>query len=159
MSIVSEIQRLDNAKESIRTEMTKRGLAVSDSEKLDAYGGVLASYPYVTRGSFTPEEDTENFVISGLCYSPVAVCVACEELIDVKVASSIIYALAYKGHAGTIHYVSPSSEKQLANVYHKSSIISFEDNAVSVNIPSAETQGYFKKGYTYDFVVTGGFQQ
>lgn len=158
MSIANEIVRLKGAKEAIKFAINKHGVSVADTATLDLYPEILENVPYAVKGTFTPEKDTDTFELSGLDYEPQALALACRDLEDNIVNSAIVLVFGIKDNLGGVYYYSPVSDKKFALLKSTSEIISWNHGSVKVKILSGNT-GYFKKGYTYSYVITGGFAQ
>lgn len=159
MSIASEIERLRTAKQNIKSAINKRGVPVSDTAALDEYSGLVDVIPRVFKGTFTPEEDTDTFQLNELDFFPVTISVACKELENSSVESSVVFAYAFREFASTACFVTPSMERKFVFIRSTSEVVTWSDNSVLIKIPSAEQNGFYKKGYTYECVVTGGFPQ
>ena len=160
MSIASEIKRLKDAKQDIKDAIEKRGVAVSESLKIDSFAAVINSAPYGIRGTFTPEEDTQVFSISGLPFSPESVYVVCNELYNSGIVDAICLFVHSKDKRGmalswgeTARLFSALSEGSKLSVY--------KDDGYEFDV--SESQGMstnvFKAGYSYDYYISGGFAQ
>ncbi len=157
MSIAKEIERLQSAKQDIKSSIEKHGVPVSDDATLDLYSQILDTVPYTVKGTFTPEEDTDRFEISGLAYVPQTLSVSCQELYSNVVAASVVFVYAMKGNTTSIWYTASDMKGTGANAGPNTSVITWGENSVIFKIPAADTKGYLKKGYTYDYVISGGF--
>lgn len=160
MSIAKEIERLKSAKQDIKASIEKRGVTVSDNSTLDVYSQLLETVPYAVKGTFTPEEDTDVFEINGLGYVPSTLSLSCYELYCNVVEKSIVFVYALKGNTALIWFTDSNKQSTGATVSpNVTSIVYFGENNIKITIPSANSRGFFKKGYTYDYVVSGGFEQ
>ncbi len=157
MSIAKEIVRLKNAKADMKTALEKRGAEVGDTT-LDLYPEILETIPYVIQGTFTPEEDTDTFEMNALSFNPQAFVLTCIDLENVVVPSAIALVVGRENNPGGVYYYTPASEKKFAFIKSNSDVITWNENSVKVKIISANS-GCFKKGYTYRYVVSGGFNQ
>lgn len=158
MSIASEIERLNSAKENIKTAVIKRGTDVSDAATLDAYSQLIENCPYAINGSFTPEEDTDTFVLSGLNFGPDVLYISCPDLEGVAVDTAILIACCYKDNLGGIYYYSPTLDKKFALLKPTTKIFTWSQNGVEFKITTTN-DALFKKGYTYKYACAGGFAQ
>lgn len=158
MSIANEIVRLKNAKESMKTALLKRGAQVEQDAAIDLYPQILEDMPYAVSGAFTPEEDSDTFEMNALSFEPQAIMVTCNDFEDVIVPASIVFLFARKNNLGGVYYYTPSSDKKYAVIKSSSDVVAWSENGVNVKVAAANS-GYFKKGYTYRYVVSGGFNQ
>ena len=158
MSIANEIVRLKNAKADMKTALEKRGALVAKDTALDVYSEILESVPYTIHGTFTPEEDTDTFEMNALSFKPQVLVLTCLDLENVVVPSSIALVVGRENNPGGVYYYSPASEKRFAFIKSNSDVITWNENSVKVKVISANS-GYFKKDYTYRYVLTGGFNQ
>ena len=156
MSIANEIERIMNAKADIKRELELRGVAVDEDKTIDDYGYALSSCPYAIRGFFTPEEDTNSFSISDLPFVPHSFEFGCDGLTSSAVSMALINGHAIKGNNGVVCMYNNNNVKSSLNITPTSSAVSWSDSAFSIEIPAS--RGYvFKAGYTYEYLMTGGF--
>ena len=157
MSIASEITRLNQAKQSLKSALEKHGATVEAEAKLEEYSALVEALPFAVKAEFTPEEDTGTFEISGLVFEPVSISMYCKQLSGNPIAKSVSYAYGLKGYGGMLTYYDNEVSRKFVNISGNSAVIQWGQNGVSINMPSPDSSGYFKKGYAYDFIVTGGF--
>ncbi len=159
MSILNEIKRLKNAKESIKGSIEKRGVTVPQGARIDTYSDVLESAPYGFKGLFTPEVDTQSFSIGGLPCEPSTFYIVCNELHQAGVKNSVIFIVhgngargcctAYSTDARTTTYISESSPLAV-----------WSESGYEIDLSkssSSMSDWFFKAGYTYEYYIAGGF--
>ena len=159
MSIASEITRLRGAKEDIRSAVEKRGILAADSQKLSDYPPLIESVPYAVKGTVTPEEDADIFEIKGLGFVPQSISVVCGDYEKNPVENALGYFHLCRGRMGIFMFIDKTLSKKFVNLSSGSSVYSWSDDGVTFYAPNPESYGYFKKGYTYDFIITGGFDE
>lgn len=155
MSIVEDLSRIINAKNSLRTVIQSRGIQIGENARISDYAEILTSLPYIIKGSFTPEEDVYVFSLSGLDFTPESVLFWNNELATNLVAGGIFSGYLYKGELGAVMYSQNGSNMTFAKITPQSTMLKWDENGVNMTIP-ASSETTFKKGYTYNYVVIGG---
>lgn len=153
MSIANEITRIKGAKEALKSSIEKRGASVSENITIDAYPQLLESMPYVIKVTFTPEEDTQQFSISGLPFAPEFVYAGCNELYALNINNSVIFYTQGKNLRGAL-YGCEGTNKTSIIISPTSSMATWENDGYSFNI-SAKPY-CFKAGYSYVYIIAGG---
>jgi len=157
MSIATEINRLCIAKGELKSALEKRGVVVSDTDTIDSFGALLSSAPCAVKGAFTPEKDTAYFELSGLDFVPETLSVICNDFETNALANTICCVYVSKGKIGSLMYYDDTNKKSFVHVYSTADIALWSEDSVVVQIPSS--RAFFKKGYTYDYVISGGFEK
>lgn len=157
MSIANEVDRIIKAKSDIKLSLEKRGADMTDS-MLDEFSGKLDLLPYSVKGTFTPESDTDTFEVNGLSFVPEFVLVFNDELYNTDVNGSVSMVMMRKNGVGNIRYRDLLGSLKVAGVSEGSSMVQWKSDGCVVTIPSAQNTGYFKAGYTYGCLYTGGVE-
>ena len=153
MSIANEINRIVAAKNDLKEVIKNRGVQIGDNILLDEYASVVENFPFVLKGTFTPEEDVKSFGISGLGFVPCGVLMCSVDAYSAT-SGSIYATYLYKGEYGAVMYLVDKAIG-FASVSPTSAIVQWGDSSVNLTIPATSTV-LFKKGYTYNYIVLGG---
>lgn len=117
----------------------------------------LDNYPLGVAGTFVPEEDTKTFSLSGLPFTPTSMMLICSEEVALgsnRTPNTLVCASVPKGLYGSMLYTDESGNR-LGNVSPTTSVIQWDENGVSLFIPSS-LETYLKKGTIYNYYITGG---
>ena len=158
MSIVSEIIRLQTAKQEIRNALEKHGVVVDENSCLDTFAEAVENAPYAVTGTFTPEEDTQLFSVEGLPFEPETVYLSIEE--DVIVSGIVLLMGKGKGNLGFASSYSVEGAQTSTKLSINSALVSFSKNGVSFNSALSSgrlSDGWFKAGYTYMYYIVGNY--
>lgn len=162
MSIAEEITRLQNAKESIKNSMEKRGAELSEDLLISDFASLIDSIPCVVKGSFTPEEDTKVFSISGLPFAPEFIYLVCNDLYGTEISNATIYVCHGNGYRGSrLGYLDTTEGVAASNLSPDTTLASWTDDGYEIDFSkstSATGLAIFKAGYTYTYFVAGGFK-
>lgn len=156
MSIANEIKRLQNAKQELKSAIEKRGVSVQTIDNLDVFASKLDSVPFAVKGTVTPEEDTLTVEINGLNFVPEYILLHCDELEKTTVVGALRNAWFRKNHLGALSYWKSSGVSTTANLSTTSNVVLFYDTGITLKLPDSGI-AYFKKGYTYEYIISGGF--
>ena len=126
---------------------------------INLYADKINSAPYAIRGTFTPEEDTIVFELSGLSFTPKTVYCSCTGFENNAVMNAIDVFSLCKNSYGFIRYYNDNCEKMISNIGLNSSVVQWFDNGIRFDIVQGNIKKVFKAGYTYEYYVTGGFAQ
>lgn len=158
MSISNEISRIRSAKQNIKSSIERRGVPVGEEDTLGVYAEKISSAPFAVRGTFTPEEDATEFILSGLDFSPKIVYCSCLEFEENTIANSIeFFALCKQGY-GVVRYRNSELERLLSNIGINSSVVQWYEDGVKFTVVQGSIPKFFKAGYTYEYFVMGGFE-
>ena len=156
MSIADEIKRISQSKESLKSSLESRGASVSENTTIEIYPEILESCPHSVRGFFTPEEDTNTFSVTGLKFTPHSLTLDSLELYSNAVSNAILMVMCVKNNAGTVIYYKEDSTRYLRGIGPDSANVSWGENVVTFSLPESLGQT-FKAGYTYEYIISGGF--
>lgn len=108
------------------------------------------------RGYFTPQEDTPIFSISGLPFKPRSLNISNRELYSNISVKSIISYGQIDGYPGVFVTGKSETDFYVLCIKPDSTAVKWSDDGFEVTIP--ESLGYhFKAGYTYEYILSGGF--
>ena len=154
MSISNEIERIADAKKSLRDVIASRGVQIDDNALISEYPDFADALPFVMKGTFTPESDVVTFEMKDLDFTPEVLLLGCAELGANAVDCGVFIAYLNKKQYGNISFWK-NGENTAASVKPTSSIINWGASSVRVSIP-ASNNARFLKGYTYSSKVMGG---
>lgn len=157
MSIASEITRIENAKKKMKSSIEKRGFSVGGSATLDKFSNLIDKFPYIIKGSFTPNEDTAVFAVNGLSFVPKLVFMDCLEFEGNVVAGAIEYVVLNKESYGMLRYRGDDLTRLITSISLNSSAIEWEDNGLVFTVSQTSASRVFKAGYTYNYIICGGY--
>lgn len=159
MSIADEIIRLNESKQDIKDAVEKRGVAVDESATIDRYASFVENAPYAVKGKFTPEEDTYVFSVSGVNFTPVTVVSCCTEFENNVVPGSVEALSLYRGGYSSLRFRDDIGTRMYASISIDSSAVVWTDNGVEFTVSQNTGPKLFKAGYTYEYIVSGGFSK
>ena len=155
MSIANEITRIANAKNALKEVAISRGVQISDTARISDYPQIFTDLPYVIKGTFTPEEDVNTFEIQGLNFSPECVLLSCVDAGNTAVVNGVYAASLFRNEFSCVAFWRSETASAAATISPQSSLVSWNNSGVQLKF-AASTSVCFKKGYTYNFVISGG---
>lgn len=158
MSITTELQRISQAKADLKTSIEKRGVTVPTVNKIDTFAELFDSAPFAVKGTVTPEEDTLTVEINGLNFVPECIVFHNCELATTSVPSALRNIWFRKNHSGVLTYYKSTGVSTTAQLSLESDIVFWNDTGITLMLPD-NGSAYFKKGYTYEFIISGGFTE
>lgn len=155
MSISNEIERITDAKQSLRDIITSRGIQIDENTLISEYPDLADALPFVVKGTFTPEADTGVFDMRGLDFSPEGVLIGCVELGSAPVLTGIYAMFLFKNQYGFISFCKVEGQSHSVVIKPGSTALSWSDSGVQMEIATG-VNARFKKGYTYNYIILGG---
>ena len=162
MSIVTETQRLIQAKSDLKNAIEKRGANIPTDNTIDTYANMLDVCPFAVSGTFVPTEDTRTFSLSGLPFVPTSLMLICSSEIASSTSNrtpeNILGLNSARELNGFIVYANSTGGSSIATLKSTSSITDWDENGINITLPSSLAV-YFKTGLVYNYFVTGGCRE
>ena len=137
------------------TDKYKPSEMASAINSLSSAGG---SSTNAVRGTFTLEADTAIFSIDNLPFNPCNFTIGCSDLYTTPVANAIVVTCHTEGVTGNIHYYNSSKALKGGTLDPTDpNVTGYTDNSLTINYTGWGM--YFKAGYTYDYIISGGFEE
>lgn len=110
------------------------------------------------KGIFTPEADTAIFSIENLPFKPCSFLISSSKLIYKGVAGALSTTSHIDGIGGTIGYYNTQGKAVIGSLDPTDqNATGYTDNSLTINYTGWGM--YFKAGYTYDYIISGGFEE
>lgn len=157
MSILTEVQRLSQAKSDLKNSIEKRGAAVPVDNTIDSYPELLDKCPFIVEGTFIPKETTKTFSMSGLPFSPnyLGLCCPAACSTSTSLRQTITIAVKPKNDSGGIGFMHTDGSLPMGFLTATSGAIKWTEDGVTLNIPSS-ADAFFLKDVTYTYYISGG---
>jgi surface protein len=137
----------------------RKVLNSTDKYKPSEMGSVVGGLtPKAVKGTFTPEADMEVISFDNLPFKPSSYVIACKELYTEIVDSAVICTSHINGVTGDIVWWIDANTQGFGTLDPVDySVTGYGEN--SLTIAYTGWGMVFKAGYTYDYIISGGFEK
>lgn len=137
----------------------RKALNSIDKYKPSEMAGVIGGFsPNAVKGTFTPEEDTAVFSVDDLPFKPCCFVIGSAVLHSTAVNTAIFSTNHINGVTGAVYYYSASGKKSAGTLDQTDPVATnYADNSLIIDYTGWGM--YFKAGYTYDYIISGGFDE